>query len=74
MGLSLLDADDAFLAGKTIFDAWQEEFDREWIEPMAREVILPTLMMMLPPQIHQMLKRDAPAAYKGVMERIGKHG
>ena len=74
MPLSILDADDAYLAAKSTFEEWQEQFEQEWIEPMARAIALPALMMALPPEVHAQLRQLAPESYDIVMKGIGRHG
>lgn len=67
---NILEASDAALGGKALFNSWLKDFEREWIEPVYR-LRVQQLIATLPSEVRDVLQERAPEEYQRVIDRFG---
>lgn len=70
MTVTVKDAEDAYLEGRSEFEAWREEFINAWTAPI-RTALMAIIFQQLPPEMHATLKQMAPEAYEAMMQELG---
>lgn len=70
MTVTVKDAEDAFLYGRSEFEEWREEYMEAWTAPI-RTTLMAAILQQLSPEVHAELQRMAPEAYATVTQELG---
>jgi hypothetical protein len=67
--MNIADAEDAWLEGSIDFEECQEEFEREWWQPVG-ETVLQMLWQNIPDEVHAELARRVPDAHEQMRQML----
>lgn len=70
MAVTITDAEDAYLKGKSDFEKWRQDFERSWFEPLRLTLARQALAALTPQQLKE-LRDMNPQAFDEAVKELG---
>lgn len=68
------DIESAYMVGQAKFEAWRDQWEREFLEPLLEDLLRQELMKVMTPENMMTLFENDSEAFKGLAEFLGVGG